>query len=171
MRNLIHSTLFIAMLCTVLFSCKEKCTNCPQDSECIKGTCTCETGKYMFNSNCVQLDNNSYIGINSSCYCYDTLIMTISGEGEFRSLTMPVKFGNQIGSLSQGIFYYELSSGDSLWSPQLDLKCVDSDNTALKPAAYGKKQADGSWKIRLEFQNALTNQVVDNCTMVLKKFE
>lgn len=170
------NTLFASLLiCSSIFSmfiasCKDKCTNCPQNSECIKGTCTCNTGGYMFNSNCVQLGDNSYIGINPSCYCYDTLIISISGDGELRSLAMPIKFGNEIGSLSQGIFYYELPDGDSLYSPQLDLRCFDTDDTPLKPAAYGKKQADGSWKIRLEFQNALTYEVVDNCTMVLKKF-
>jgi hypothetical protein len=173
MKNPVITTLLIT--CTfflfLLSACREKCTNCPQDSECVKSTCTCNEGRYMFNNNCVPLDANSFIGINAACYCYDTLIISISGQGENRSLTMPVKYGDQIGSLSQGVFYYELSDGDSLWSPQLDLRCFDSDATPLKPAAYGKKQADGSWKIRLEFQNALTFEVVDNCTMILKKME
>ncbi len=125
----------------------------------------------MFNSNCVQLDNNSYIGINAACYCYDTLIISISGDGEYRSLTMPIKYGDEIGSLSQGVFYYEMSNGDSIYAPQLDLRCFDTDGTPLKPAAYGKKQADDSWKILLEFQNPLNFQVIDSCTMTLKRFK
>lgn len=124
----------------------------------------------MFNSNCVQLGENSFIGINAACYCYDTLIISLTGEGEFRSLTMPVKYGDQVGSLSQSIFYYELTNGDSLYSPQLDLRCFDSNGRALKPAAYGKKQPDSSWKIRLEFKDALTFEVLDNCTITLNKF-
>ncbi len=173
MKKLIIASLFIftTFFFLAIVSCKDKCSNCPQDSECIQGTCTCQEGGYMFNSNCVQLGANSYIGINSACYCYDTLIISIGGEGELRSISMPVKYGDEIGSVSQGIFYYELPNGDSLYSPQLDLRCFNEDKTPLKPAAYGKKQADGSWKIRLEFQNALTYEVVDNCTIILKKFK
>ena len=173
MKNLLIATLLItaAFFTMLLVSCKEKCNNCPEGAECTKGTCVCQDERFMFNSNCVQLDDNSYVGINAGCYCYDTLIISLSGEGEYRSLTMPIKYGDQVGSLSQGIFYYETSSGDSLYSPQLDLRCFNDAGTPLKPAAYGKKQADGSWNIRLEFQNALTYEVVDNCTMVLRKFK
>jgi len=170
-KTTIASILFCATLCFAFFSsCSDKCTNCPDGADCVKGTCACDAGRFMFNSSCVQLGDNSYIGTNTACYCYDTLIISIAGEGELRSISMPVKYGDQVGSLSQGIFYYELPDGDSLYSPQLDLRCFAADDTPLKPAAYGKKQADGSWKIRLEFQNALTFEVVDNCTMVLKKF-
>lgn len=173
MKNLVIKTLILctALLTLFLASCGEKCTQCPQYADCEKETCVCDSDRFMFNSNCVKPGANSYLGINSDCYCYDTLLISINGEGELRSISMPIKSGDQVGSLSQGIFYYELSDGDSLWSPQLDLRCFAPDNTPLKPAAYGKKQPDGSWKIRLEFQNALTYEVVDNCTMVLKKFE
>lgn len=173
MKNSIISTLlsFAVFSTFLLFSCEEKCTNCPQSSKCNNGVCICEDGGYMFNSNCVQLGDNSYIGINAECYCYDTMIISIVGQGENRTLGMAFKYGDQVGTQSQSVYYYEQSSGDSLWSPQLDLRCFASDNTPLKPAAYGKKQPDGSWKIRLEFQDALTFEVVDNCVMTLKKFE
>lgn len=173
MKNLVIVSLFISasLFMVLLPSCKDKCTNCPPRSECVKGVCTCEEGGFMFNNNCVQLDENSYIGINSDCYCYDTLIISFGGSGEYRQMAMPIKYGDQVGSLTQGIFYYELSSGDSIYSPQLDLRCFNENDIPLKPAAYGKKQADGSWKIRLEFQDAITFEVIDNCTMVLNPFK
>ncbi|MBX2893488.1 MAG: hypothetical protein KF734_21420 [Saprospiraceae bacterium] len=110
-------------------ACKEKCKDCPDGADCIDATCVCQTGRLMFNNSCFQLGNNSFFGVNSACYCYDTLAISISGTGETRSLTMPIKYDNQVGSLSQTIFYYELSDGDSLYFPQLDLRCFAPDDT------------------------------------------
>ncbi|MFM9983744.1 MAG: EB domain-containing protein [Flavobacteriales bacterium] len=172
MKHTFLNLLLLFFACTTIIpiGCKEKCKNCPSGSECLDGTCICQPGRFSFNGSCVQMGDDSYVGINQSCYCYDTLAISIAGEGEFRSIAMPIKYGDQVGSLSQGIFYYEMANGDSLYSPQLDLRCFDANDTPLKPAAYGKKQPDGSWKIHLEFRNALTYEVVDNCIMILKKF-
>jgi len=172
MQNQFSKLLFLfALVATSThFSCKDKCKPCDSGAECVDGQCVCQTGRFSFNGSCVQLGDNSYVGINPDCYCYDTLAISIAGLGELRSLSMPVKYGNSVGSSSQGIFYYELSSGDSLYSPELDLRCFGINDEPLKPAAYGKKQPDGSWKIRLEFHNALTQAIVDNCTITLMKF-
>lgn len=160
---------FIAFIS--LQSCGDKCKNCPPNSECVKGVCTCEEGGFMYNSNCAQLDENNYVGVNPDCHCYDTMIVSFSGTGEFRSLTMVIKSGTSIGTLTQGIFYYEQSSGDSIYFPQLDLRCFDDDQTPIKPAIYGKKQPNGNWIFNLEFLDANTLAKVDECNILLKKFE
>ena len=173
MKKVFSGSIFLISLFTALINsaCGDKCKPCNTGAECINGTCVCESGRLSFNGSCVQLGDNSYVGINPSCYCYDTLAISIAGQGVNRSVKIPIKYGDQVGSLSQNVFYYELSNGDSLYSPELDLRCFDANDTPLKPAAYGKKQADGSWKLRLEFHNALTLEVVDNCTVLLKKFQ
>lgn len=173
MKNLATITLFafIASISAFLYSCGDKCKNCNTSGfECFEGACVCEPGHYLFNNNCVQLGKDSYIGINSACYCYDTLIISISGQGENRSLAMPVKFGGSVGTLTQGIFYYELPDGDSVYFPELDLRCFNQNNTPLKPAVYGKKQPNGDWNWKLVFHDALTWETIDSCNMVLKKF-
>lgn len=173
MKNLLSFSVILLVFLNFLsvYSCGDKCKPCNSGAECIDGTCMCEPQHLYFNGSCVDLGNDAYVGINSACYCYDTLAIGILGSGTNRYLGMPVKYGSSVGSLSQNIFYYELSNGDSLYSPELDLRCFAADDTPLKPAAYGKKQADGSWKLRLEFHNALTNEVIDNCTVILKKFQ
>jgi hypothetical protein len=109
------------------------------------------------------------LAINPACHCYDTLAFVIGGTGQYRSIVMPFKSGSSVGSISQGIFYYELPDGDSIYSPQLDTRCFAPDDTPLKPACYGKKLPDGSWKILLEFYNPLNWVIYDSCTVIAKK--
>lgn len=141
--------------------------DCPDGLEYGKGDCNCPEGKFRFNFSCLDLDADTYIGLNPACYCYDTMLVSISGSGTYRSMGMFVKYGRSVGSLSQNITYFEQSNGDSLYTPQFDLRCFDARNTPLKPAMYGKKQKDGSWNLRLEFRNPLDNAVVDNCNIQL----
>jgi hypothetical protein len=173
MKISVISTVFTLLvgIATILGSCKDKCGECPDKSECKDGTCVCDEGRYMFNNNCVQLGDESYIGINPACYCYDTLIMSFGDTGEIRGISIVIKGGSSVGTLSQTVFYYETPNGDSLYSPQLDLRCFAPDDTPLKPAAYGKKQADGNWNLLLEFRDAFTYEVVDSCNIVLQKFK
>ncbi|HAD14482.1 MAG TPA: hypothetical protein DCF33_18825 [Saprospirales bacterium] len=125
----------------------------------------------MFHNNCVQLGDESYVGISPACYCYDTLIMSFGGSGEIRGISIAIRGGFSVGTLSQTVFYYETPGGDSLYSPQLDMRCFAPDDTPLKPAAYGKKQANGNWNVLLEFRDALTYEIVDSCNIVLEKFK
>ncbi|HLP94920.1 MAG TPA: hypothetical protein VK168_12835 [Saprospiraceae bacterium] len=174
MKISIISTVFTFLVGTaiLLSSCKEKCSTCHTEADCIQGKCVCNEGRYSFNNSCVLLGNESYIGINAACYCYDTLIMSIDTAGEIRGIGIAIRGGSSsVGSLSQTVFYYETPTGDSMYSPQLDLRCFAPDDTPLKPAAYGKKQANGNWDLLLEFRNAFTYEVVDSCHIVLEKFK
>jgi hypothetical protein len=160
----------IAFALSTNFSCKDRCNdNCPDGADCIKAKCVCQSGRVSINGSCFYMGDEGYLAINSACYCYDTLAFVIGGTGEFRSIVMPFKSGSSVGSISQGIFYYELPDGDSIYFPELSIRCFAPDDTPLKPSIYGKKQTDGSWKIMLEFRNALTFAPYDTCTVVAKK--
>lgn len=170
----VSSTLLVLSLFTTLAflgACGDKCPDCPQNAECNQDKCACLPDYWSFNGSCVSLDSNSYVGANPACYCYDTLAFSIHGQGELRQITTPMRSGNSVASLTQGIFYYELPSGDSIYFPEMDLRCFNENDEPMKPAIYGKQLPNGNWFIRLEFKNPFTGAFIDDCTMVMRRFE
>lgn len=144
--------------------------NCPDGAEMVNGLCQCKSGYYSFNNVCIPVDQNTYLGINPSCNCYDTLLFGfVSSNGVDGDFQMKIKSGNGVvGSFQTNIFHYQLSDGDSIWTPELGYKC-EINGKATYPAIYGKKLPDGSWKLDLKFHdpNAILT-VLDSCTIVAK---
>lgn len=157
----------------IAIGCKDKSPQspifCSDGAESVNGSCQCKNGYYSFNNVCIEQSANSYVGINPSCNCYDTMVIAITGSGESRNFGMLIKAGNgSVGTLRSDVSYYETPSGDSLWTPELGYQCV-INNVHTYPAIYGKKQSDGSWKLHLEFHDAhAILNVVDTCTIVAR---
>lgn len=172
-KSILFFSALLAIFSMAIYACADECPACVDGAECQKGVCVCESDRIPFGGQCIAAGENTYFGVNSSCYCYDTLIFGIlSGTGDSRTLSMGVKSLGTVGSMQQSIFYYELPSGDSIWSPQIEEHCFAPNGWPIKPALYGKKLPDDSWRLKLVFHHSdsvLT--IVDSCSIIAKRFK
>lgn len=162
-----------ALLLIAPYACERKCTtSCPEGAYCNDGKCECEAGRYSFNSNCYDTKGEFYVGTNSDCYCHDTLILKRVASNSGDSLFLLYHYLEPHGTVNSAQpFYYSLPDGDSIFYPELKQECLITGNQTGFPTIYGKKQPDGNWKLRLEFRDPVTKNVLDECAMVLKKLK
>ena len=166
-----------ALFCSIaLFVCScdrdpppQECNGtCPTGFECINDKCDCPEGKFRFNQSCRELAEGTLVGVNPACFCYDTLLLTITGEGANRSAGIAFRSGTSIGSASTWAEYFEIPGGDSIHITELPVPCDVGNSVNLKPEGFGRYQPDGTLHLKLVFGPG--TQWESTCNVVLDKF-
>ncbi len=180
--NKILVLLAIALSANLIFSCGKDCPEpaedecstenpCKQGYECDQGTCKCPEDGLEVQGNCIRFTEGvpTWVNRGTSCFCYDSTSISILGVGDKRTLGMPWIVSGTLGSVSTPITYYELPDGDSIHLFQMPVHCKRENQNAIIPEGFGKVLPSGDLRMRLVFKDAVTFEVVDECTTVFKR--
>ncbi|MBL7826842.1 MAG: hypothetical protein JNJ57_09445 [Saprospiraceae bacterium] len=160
----------------ILFgACQPKCPSCNPGAECVDGECKCEPDRFYYHGKCLELYPDTYLATSNDCYCYDTIlfdIRKIEDKHYFRFWGVSNLVPTDVSIDDGEILYFEKPDGDSLFVSFLTQRCPypDPNISYTRPRILGKKQPDGSWKLRINFHdNVAAGPVLDSCEVIARK--